>query len=476
MSPTAVNTRVTELPESRVRVEAEIPADEVERRVNQAARALGRDLKIPGFRKGKVPAPVVISRVGRAAILDEAVRSTLGRWYTDAIDAAGITPVGDPELKIGDLPAEGEPLTFSIEIGVRPPARLGEWRGLEVGRREPAVAEEAVEQSIEELRERLARLETREGPAERGDFVVMDYEGSIDGEPIGEGTGRDQLVEIGSGRVIPGLEDGLQGAVAGEEREIDLTFPDDYGQTELAGRPATFAVTVKEVKRKELPDIDDEFASDAAGFDTLDELREDIRSRLLEADRESIEDEFREAALDAAVEVSQVDVPDKLVEGRARELWERTLHALSHRGISKDVYLKIAGKTEDELLAEARPDAEQTLKREAVVAAIVEAEGIDPSDDAVAEALAPAAEREGVPPDEVIGRLRDTGRLDDLRRDLAAREAMDAIVAAATPISVEKARAREKLWTPGGKDAAPKGGSPQGAPGGASGGLWTPRS
>jgi trigger factor len=476
MSPTAVTAKVTELPESRVRVEAEVSADEVERRVNQAAKALGRDLKIPGFRKGKVPAPVVISRVGREAVLDEAVRGALGHWYSDAIDAAGIAPVGDPELNLGELPAEGQALTFSIEIGVRPGARLGEWRGVEVGRREPAVADEAIHEQVEALRERLAKLETREGAAERGDFVVLDYEGSMDGEPIPEGAGRDQLVEIGSGRVIPGLEEGLQGAVAGEARSIDLKFPEDYGQTELAGRDATFEVTVKDVKRKVLPEVDDDLASDAAGFDTLDELRADIREKLTEADEEAIEHEFREAALDAVVAASQVDVPERLVEARAQELLERTLHALSHRGISKDVYLQIAGKTEDELLVDARPDAEQTLKREAVVAALVDAEKIEPHDDAVAEALAPTAEREGVTTDELVDRLRKSGRLDDLRQDLAAREAMDAIVAAAKPISVEQARAREKLWTPGGKEPAGGAPAPEGAPGEASGGLWTPGS
>jgi trigger factor len=473
MSSTAVTAKVTELPESRVRVEAEVTADEVERRVSQAAKALGRNLKIPGFRKGKVPAPVVISRVGRDAVLDEAVRGALGRWYSDAIDAAGIAPVGDPELNLGDLPAEGQPLTFSIEIGVRPGARLGEWRGVEVGRREAAVPDEAVDQQIDALRERLARLETREGAAERGDFVVIDYEGSIDGEPIPEGSGRDQLVELGSGRVIPGLEEGLQGVVAGEERSIDVQFPEDYGQEELAGRDATFQVTIKDVKRKVLPDVDDDLASDGAGFDTLDELREDISAKLREADEEAIESEFREAALDAVVAASQVDVPQRLVDARAQELLERTLHALSHRGISKDVYLKIAGKTEEELLADARPDAAQTLKREAVVAAIVDAEQIEPSDDDVAEALAPLAERENVTSEELLDRLRTSGRLEEARKDLAVRQAMDAIVAAAKPISVDQARAREKLWTPGGKGDE---GGAEGGAGAASGELWTPGS
>ncbi len=172
-----VRTNVTELPESRVRVEAEVAAEEVERRVQQAARELGRQMRIPGFRKGKVPPPVVIRRLGRETVLDEALRSSLSAWYVDAIDEAGISPVGEPQLDVGDLPAEGQPLAFSIEIGVRPRAELGTYKGLEVGRREAAVPEESLEAEIERLRDRFATLETVERPAESGDHVVVDYLG-----------------------------------------------------------------------------------------------------------------------------------------------------------------------------------------------------------------------------------------------------------------------------------------------------------
>ena len=182
MSP--LKTEVTKLPESRVRVAAEVPADEVERRVQQAAKQLGRQLRIPGFRKGKVPPTVVIRRLGREAVLDEALRSALGNWYVEAIDGAGISPVGDPDLDVGDLPAEGQPLAFSIEIGVRPEAQLGTYKGLEVGRREPDVSDEAIDAEIEQMRDRIASLETVERPAQAGDHLVMDYVGSVDGVPV----------------------------------------------------------------------------------------------------------------------------------------------------------------------------------------------------------------------------------------------------------------------------------------------------
>jgi trigger factor len=443
-----VKTTVTELPESRVRVEAEVPADEVEARLQDTARRLGRDLKMPGFRKGKVPAPLVIQRVGRDYVLDETVRGTLGRWYVEALDASGIHPVGEPDLDLGDLPQPGSPLTFTIEIGVRPTAQLGDYKGVEAPRREPEASEEAVQAELDALRERSARLDTVEEPAGEGDFVVMDYVGSIDGEPFAGGEGRDQLLELGSGRLIPGFEEQLKGAKAGDERTVDVTFPDDYGAEHLAGKAAQFAVTVKEVKRKNLPELDDEFASDQLGFDTLDELREDIASKLREADEQRAESEYREAVLDAVVAGATVTVPDALVDARARELWDRMLHSLGHQGISKDAYLQISGKTEDEILDEAKPDAEQALRREAVIAAVIEAEEIEPSDGDVLAALQASATREGATPEKLRQRLESAGRLDELREDLAQRAAIDYLVEHATPIEPERAAAREKLWTP----------------------------
>ena len=432
---TNVKTTVEELPESRVRVAAEVTPQEVQRRVNEAAGKLGRDLRMPGFRKGKVPAPVVIQRVGRDAVLDDAVRATLPRWYVEAIDEAGLKTVGEPDVELGDLPAEGQPLTFTIEIGVRPTATIGDIAKLDVAKREPEVDGAAVDEQIETLRQQLGRLETVEKAAENGDFVVIDFKGSIENaDPAhpGErdyfsgGEGRDHLLELGSGQFIPGFEEQLVGLKAGDEKTVELTFPEDYGSApQLAGQPAQFEVTVNEVKAKQLPELDDDFATEAGGFDSIDELREDIASRMREADERKIEAEFREAALDAVVEGATVEIPDSLVEARARELWDQMLHSLSHRGITKDAYLRIAQKTEDELLAEARPDAEQALRREAVLAAVIEAESIEPSDGDILDALQDTALQQGTSPEKLRKRLEQQGRLDELKDDLAQRQAVE---------------------------------------------------
>ena len=481
--PSAVTTTVTELPESRVRVAVQVPAGELEQSIERKAHELAGSLKLPGFRRGKVPAPLVIQRVGREVVMEDAVRDSLGGWYVDALDTAGIVPVGDPQISLGDLPVRGGDLEFSFEIGVLPTAELGEYKGLEVGRAEPAVADEQIQQEIDQLRDRLARLETAERAAREGDFVVLDYAGSLVGEggehePFEGGEGRDQLIELGSGNLIEGFEQGLLGAGAGESRTLELTFPGDYGRAELAGRAASFDVKVKEVKEKQLPDVDDDLAIDT-GFDTVGELRDDIRQRLLEVEERRIEGEFREAALDAAVEQASLQVPAALVQGRAKEMWERILHTLSHRGISREAYLGISGRSEQESIAELAPDAERALRREAVLTAVVQAEGISPGEPELLESLAPVAEREQLPAEEVLERLGAAGRLEELREDLAARSAMELIAQAAKPIPIEQARAREELWTPEKErgervreDGAP--GSAQDAALQQTGGLWTP--
>lgn len=429
-----VTATVTELPESRVKIEAQVAPDEISRRVEQTARKLGKDFRLPGFRKGKVPPALVIKQVGREAVLDEAIRDSLSRWYLQAIDASGVVPVGDPDLDLGELPGEGESLSFTVEIGVRPTATLGDYKGVEAPKPDPTPTDEQIDAEIEQLRERMARLETVERAADAGDFVVMDFEGSIDGELFEGGAGRDQMIEIGSGQLIPGFEDQLKGASAGDDLTVTVTFPEDYQAEHLAGKEASFAVTVKEVKAKELPELDDEFAENAAGFDSLAELRADVAKKLQEAAENRAEGQYREAVLDAVVANATVEIPDALVQARAKELWERMLHSLSHQGISREMYLQISGTTEEDVIAQAAPDAEQGLKREAVIAAVVEAESIEVADGDLLDALQASAARENMKVEKLRDRLEQQGRLDDVRDDLAQRRAVDFLVEQATPV------------------------------------------
>jgi trigger factor len=461
----SVKTTVTELPDSRVRLEAEVPGEELEKRVQRAATAIGRDLRLPGFRKGKVPGPMVIQRMGREAVVEQAVRDSLPEWYEEAILRSGVSTVGDPklDLDLDEVPAAGAPLNFSIEVSVTPKATLGEYKGLEVGRRSPEVPEGAVDHELEHLRERFARVETVDRPLAQGDMAIVDFAGSVDGEPFAGGEARDYMLEIGGGRLVEGFEEQLLGAKAGESRTVEIDFPDDYHSEDLRGKHAVFEVDVKDVRQKELPALDDDFAAEASEFDTTDELRADIEHKLLHAQEHSIEDEFREAVVDAAVSEANVALPDELVTARAEEMWERTERALQAQGIDPATYYTTSGKTREQVIEETKQDAARQLGRESVLEAVAEAEGIEADDDELLEALASAAERERSKPEKLLERLVKSGRDLPIRREIRLRKAVDVMVESAQPIDADTAQAREKLWTP---DKQRKGeGSAQ---------LWTP--
>jgi trigger factor len=441
--------KVSELPGSRVSVEVEVPAADVDRAVSRAARSLAREMRMPGFRKGKAPPSLVIQRVGFAAVLEEAIREALPEWYEKALLGSGIAPVGDPSVEVVSTPeAEGEPLAFKFEIGVRPKAELGEYRGLEVGRSDPEPPAELVDREVERLREGFAKLEPVERAAAEGDVLLVDFEGLLDGKAFEGGKASDYLLELGGGQLIEGFEEQLAGAVAGETRDVEVTFPDDYQAENLAGQDAVFKVEVKEVREKVLPELDDDFASEASEFDTLEELRADIGERLAEAVGQRAEQDFRVAAVDAAAAEAKLELPDELTTARATERWERVERQLAQRGMSPDSFLQMQGKTREQMIEESRPEAEAELKREAVLAAIADAEGIEVSEEEMVEALAHPAEHERTTPEKLLKRLRESGRDTMVRDDIRFRKAIDLVAEAAKPIPLEQAEAREKIWTP----------------------------
>jgi trigger factor len=463
-----MKTEVTELEDSKVRIDASVPPEDVQRHLDRTAKQLGRELRVPGFRKGKVPAQMVLQRVGREAVLEQALRDALPEWYEQAVLEAGVSTVGDPKLDVSDLPGDGEPLELTIEIAVRPSAQLGEYRELEVGRAEVEVPDDAIDAEIERLREGFGSLNPVEREAREGDFVAIDYLGKVDGEPFAGGEGKDQLIELGSGSLVEGFEEALVGAKAGDEREVNVSFPEDYRAEQLAGKEATFDVTVREVREKRLPDIDDDFAIQASEFETVDELRADIAEKLRAAAEQRSDEQFREAAVEAAVANATVDIPDELAAGRAEEMFHRFEHRLSHQGIDPEMFHRMQGKSRDELVEGVKPEAEQSLRREAVLAAIAEAEELEVSDDDLFEALrgddgSPKAEKEAR---KAVDKLRQSGRDKLVREDIRMRRAAELVVDTAKPIPLGQAEAREKLWTPESE-----------RPGaGAEGGLWTPGS
>ena len=440
---------VSELPGSRVSVEVEVPAAAVDKAVARAARTLAQEMRMPGFRKGKAPPSLVIQRVGFAAVLEEAIRDALPEWYETALLASGIAPVGDPSVEVVSTPeAEGEPLAFKFEIAVRPLAELGEYKGLEVGKAEVEPQEEMVDREIERIREGFAKLEPVERAAAEGDVLLVDFEGLLDGKAFEGGKANDYLLELGGGQLIAGFEEQLAGVGGGETRKVEVTFPDDYQAEDLAGEDAVFTVEVKEVREKVLPGLDDDFASEASEFETIDELRGDIAKRLAEAVGERADQDFRVAAVDAAAAEARLDLPDEHAQARAAERWERVERQLAQRGMSPDSYLQMQGKTREQVIEESLPDAAAELKREAVLAAIADAEEIEASEEEMIEALEHSAEHERTTPEKLLERLRENGRDAMIRDDIRFRKAIDLVAESATPIALEQAEAREQIWTP----------------------------
>jgi trigger factor len=445
-----VQTQVEELGGDRVRLTVEVPSGDVKHAVEHAASDLAASLKIPGFRKGKVPMPVLLSRVGKERLLTEAVDSHIGGWFWNAAADSRIRPITQPQYDY-ELPSSSEDaFAFTAEVAVQPKAEPADWTTLEVPAAEPEVPAELVEHELEALRSSVAELVPVEGRgAAEGDALVIDVD-AAEGE-----AQRDLVVTLGAGRLLPELEAGIAGMSAAETKEIEYGLPE--------GGRQTVSVTVKEIKEPVLPPLDDELAKAASEFGTLDELRTDIESRLREQVEEELEGEFRGAAVDALVEASGVEVSEALVEARAGNLIRAFVSGLERRGISLETYLALSGETAEQIQERLLADAGRSLARELVLEAVAEQLGIEVSDDELRAFIREQAElSDEEDPDALIEQVWHSGRHESLRTDLRLRAALDRVATEVKRIPVELAQAREKLWTPGQE-------KPEGAAK-----LWTP--
>ncbi len=439
----AVRTKVEELPESRVRLEVEVPEADVQHAMEHAASDLAASLRIPGFRKGKAPVRVVAARVGREALWEEAVRSHLDGWFWNAAATSGVRPVANPEVDVGDgVPEEGEGFRFTATVSVVPKPGLADWSQLEVGVPEAEVPEELVDAELESLRAAVAELSpVDDRPAQPGDVAVIDMEGAEIGT-----TQRDYVVEIGSGRLVDEIEAALVGMSPEESKEVEFELLDD--------RKATVGVTVRGVKERVLPPLDDDLAQAASEFETLPELRADIEARLREQLEVELELKLRQDAVDALVAASTFDSLEPMVERRTAELAAGFVRSIERRGLSLEVYLSMTGQTQDQIVARLRAEAEQALKRELALDAVADQLGLEVSDEEIETLVRQEAEEAGEDPDALLVSARESAGFEQLRGDLRMRKALDAVVEGVERIPIELARAREKLWTPE-KEKAP---------------------
>lgn len=437
----AMATQVEELSDNRVRLTVEVPQADLQHAVEHATTDLARSVKVPGFRKGKVPLQVLEARIGKERIFSEAVESHIGGWFMNAAATTRIRPVAAPEYDY-DLPESGDDqFSFTATVSVQPKPEPADWTKLEVGYAEPEIPKEVVDAELEELRSTVAELAPVEGRAAgTGDVVVIDVL-----NPEAEGQ-RDLVVELGTGRLVEDLERALIGTSPGETKEVDLPQPE--------GPTITATVALKELKEKVLPPLDDELARTASEFDTLDELRADIEQRIRDVLEEEAETAFRADAVDSLVKATGVEAAGPLVEARTRELLNALVRSLERRGISPDAYLQLTGQTGDELVEQLRAEAQLSVGRELVLEAVADELALEVDDAEIEELVREQADAHGDEADETIKQVFDSGAAEALRGDLRLRKALDRVAAEVQRVPAEVARARESIWTPD-KESSP---------------------
>ncbi len=443
--------QVEELGGNRVRLTVDVSAHQLEHAVDHAANDLATSVKIPGFRKGKVPMPVLISRVGRERLWSEAVESHIGGWFWSAAATTRLRPITPPNYDFELPSSHEEPWSFSATIEVQPTPEIVDWTTLEVPRAEAEIPEELVQRELDALRQSVAELVPADDrPAREGDTLVVDLV-SPDGE-----SQSDTVVELGSGRLVEEIEAALVGASVGDTHTVSYDSAD--------GSTVDVSVTVKHVNEQALPEIDDELARSASEFDTIAELRADIEGRIRQALDDEIDAAFRASAVDVLVRASDVQGAGPLVEARARELLEGFLRSLANRGVNPEVYFQATGQTPELLTTQVRAEAAQSVARELALEAVAERAGIVVSDAEVEQLVREQAEAAGEDAEAVIADVWAHGHQESLREDLRLRAALDRLAADVKPIAVEQAEAREAIWTPDKEK------------GGESKKLWTPGS
>lgn len=379
-----MNTRVERLPDhpSRVVLEVEVEAERVERTVDSVYRRLARQVRIPGFRPGKAPRPVVELHVGKDALYLEAVDELIPQAYREAVRASDLEPVAQAKIDIIEYGA-GKPLKFKAEVDVKPEVKLGEYRGLAVEKRVRKVTDRDVDEVIDNLREQFAELvHVDKERLEPGDYAVVDFEGLIDGKPFRGGAAKGEIIRVGDEGVLPAFSDNLVGLAPGEEREFEVTFPEE-AREDLAGKTAQFRVQLQEIKQRRVPEADDEFAKDVGDFETIADLRADRRRRLEEAAERAADAQMRDALLEQVVAGAEVELPTVMVDQELGRLREEFEFSLWQRGMTLERYLEASEQTEEELLERLRPNAVQQVKAELVLEAIAKAEQLEPTEEEI---------------------------------------------------------------------------------------------
>jgi trigger factor len=381
---------------------------------------------------------VIENRLGRDYIYMEALQEQLPTWYSEAVIETDLRPIDQPEINFDEALDEEEGFKFSATVEVRPQAKLGEYKGIEVARREITVSEEEVDARLEELRGQFATLAAVEGrDVQEGDFVVLDFKGErMTGGPLEGAEAEDYMLEVGRGELLPDFEENVVGMSSGERKQFGVTFPLDYTEEALRGQAVLFSVHVKEIKERELPPLDDEFVKEASEFDTLDELRAAVREQLEAAVEQRVAGEFKGHVLDAVAENAEVDVPEVMAHEKAHEMVQSFERSIKAQGMEPEQYYQLAGSNHADFEQRVRPDAEDTVKKELVLDAVAEAEGIEADENEVMHEIGHLAEDSDRSPQEIAATLRANGTYALLEEEISRQKALEFLAQKAVPVPV----------------------------------------
>lgn len=437
-----MSVQVEKLEKNMAKLTIEVPAEDFEAALEKAYQKNKSRITVPGFRKGKAPRKMIEKMYGAGIFYEDAANAAIPEAYAKAADECGEEIVSQPEIDVVQI-EQGKPFIFTAEVALKPAVTLGEYKGLEVEKAEVAVSEEEVDKEVDKERENNSRMiDIDDRAVEDGDMIKLDFEGFVDGEAFAGGKGEDYPLTIGSGSFIPGFEGQLIGKKIGEETEVNVTFPEDYHAEDLKGKAAVFKCKVNEIKVKELPEADDEFAKDVSEFDTLAEYRDDIRAKLLEKKTQDAKRVKENRAVDKAVENASMEIPDAMIAEQVRRMTDDFARRIQSQGITMEQYMQFTGMTADKMLEQMRPEALKRIQNSLVLEAIAKAENIEISDERADEEIAKMAEQYKMEADK-LKEMMGEAEIDQIKSDLAIQAAVDIVREAAKEVEAAKEETAE---------------------------------
>ncbi len=435
-----MSLQVEKLEKNMAKLTIEVGAEELDKAIETAYQKNKNKISVPGFRKGKVPRQMIEKMYGKAVFYEDAANELIPGAYEKALEECEETIVSSPKIEVTQIEA-GKPFIFTAEVALKPEVKLGKYKGVKVPKMEIEVTEEEVNAAVDKERESNARTISIEDRAVKdGDITTLDFEGFVDGVAFEGGKGENYPLTIGSGAFIPGFEEQLVGAEIGKEVEVNVTFPEEYQAKELAGKAAVFKCTVKEIKEKQLPELDDEFASEVSEFDTLAEYKEDVKKKLTEKKETEAKNAKENNAVKAVVEDSDMEIPEAMIETQQRQMVDEFAQRISMQGLSIEQYFQFTGMTIDQMLEQVKPQAEERIKSRLVLEAVVAKEGIEPTAEEVEEELKTLGEAYQMDLEKVKEML-DEKAMKQIKDDMAVRKAAEFVTENAKEEKPRKPRA-----------------------------------